>query len=38
VALGDAHPDVRAAADWVAPSAGDSGLAAALRRFVLGAL
>ncbi|MFL5807002.1 MAG: HAD family hydrolase [Roseiflexaceae bacterium] len=36
VALGDAHPDVRAAADWVAPSAGDSGLAVALRRFVLG--
>jgi 5-amino-6-(5-phospho-D-ribitylamino)uracil phosphatase len=36
VAMGDAHPDVRAAADWVAPSAGDSGLAAAVRRFALG--
>jgi hydroxymethylpyrimidine pyrophosphatase-like HAD family hydrolase len=36
VALGDAHSAVRAAADWVAPNAGDAGLAAALRRFVLG--
>jgi 5-amino-6-(5-phospho-D-ribitylamino)uracil phosphatase len=35
VALGDAHHEVRAAADWVAPNAGDSGLAAAVRRFVL---
>lgn len=38
VALGDAHPHVRAAADWVAPSAGDAGLAAAVRRFVLSAM
>jgi Cof subfamily protein (haloacid dehalogenase superfamily) len=37
VAMGNAHPEVHAAADWVAPSAGDAGLAAALRRFVLGA-
>jgi hydroxymethylpyrimidine pyrophosphatase-like HAD family hydrolase len=35
VALGDAHAEVRAAADWVAPRAGESGLAAAVRRFVL---
>ncbi|HEX5692380.1 MAG TPA: HAD family hydrolase, partial [Roseiflexaceae bacterium] len=35
VAVGNAHPDVKAAADWVAPSAGDGGLAAAVRRFVL---
>jgi 5-amino-6-(5-phospho-D-ribitylamino)uracil phosphatase len=37
VAMGDAHAEVRAAADWVAPSAGDAGLAAAVRRFALGA-
>jgi HAD superfamily hydrolase (TIGR01484 family) len=36
VAMGDAHPEVKAAADWVAPSAGDAGVAAAVRRFVLG--
>jgi 5-amino-6-(5-phospho-D-ribitylamino)uracil phosphatase len=35
VAMGDAHPEVRAAADWIAPSAGDAGLAAAVRRFAL---
>jgi HAD superfamily hydrolase (TIGR01484 family) len=35
VAMGNAHPEVHAATDWVAPSAGDAGLAAALRRFVL---
>jgi 5-amino-6-(5-phospho-D-ribitylamino)uracil phosphatase len=33
VAMGDAHAEVRAAADWVAPRAGESGLAAAVRRF-----
>ena len=37
VAMGDAHAEVRAAADWVAPRAGESGLAAAVRRFALGA-
>jgi hypothetical protein len=37
VAVGNAHPEVKAAADWVAPSAGDGGLAAAVRRFVLDA-
>ena len=37
VAVGNAHPEVKAAADWVAPSAGDAGLAAAVRRFVLNA-
>jgi hydroxymethylpyrimidine pyrophosphatase-like HAD family hydrolase len=37
VAMGDAHAEVRAAADWVAPRAGEAGLAAAVRRFVLGA-
>lgn len=35
VALGDAHPEVRAAADWVAPPAADAGVAAAIQRFVL---
>jgi hydroxymethylpyrimidine pyrophosphatase-like HAD family hydrolase len=34
VAVGDAHPSVRAVADWVAPNAADAGVAAALRRFV----
>jgi hydroxymethylpyrimidine pyrophosphatase-like HAD family hydrolase len=34
VAMGDAHAEVRAAADWVAPRAGESGLAAAVRRFM----
>jgi Cof subfamily protein (haloacid dehalogenase superfamily) len=33
VAMGDAHAEVRAAADWVAPRSGESGLAAAVRRF-----
>jgi 5-amino-6-(5-phospho-D-ribitylamino)uracil phosphatase len=37
VAVGDAHPPVRAAADWVAPRAGEAGVAAAVRRFVLSA-
>ena len=37
VAMGDAHAEVRAAADWVAPRAGEAGLAAAVRRFALGA-
>jgi hydroxymethylpyrimidine pyrophosphatase-like HAD family hydrolase len=36
VAVGNAHPSVRAAADWVAPSAAEAGVAAAVRRFVLG--
>jgi HAD superfamily hydrolase (TIGR01484 family) len=36
VAVGDAHPPVRAAADWIAPNAGDAAVAAAVRRFVLG--
>jgi 5-amino-6-(5-phospho-D-ribitylamino)uracil phosphatase len=36
VAMGDAHAEVRAAANWVAPRAGESGLAAAVRRFGLG--
>ena len=35
VAVGNAHPLVRAAADWVAPSAGDAGVAMAVRRFVV---
>lgn len=35
VAMGNAHPAVQEAADWVAPSADDSGLAVAVRRFVL---
>jgi hydroxymethylpyrimidine pyrophosphatase-like HAD family hydrolase len=35
VAVADAAPDVRAAADWVAPPAGECGVAAAVRRFVL---
>jgi 5-amino-6-(5-phospho-D-ribitylamino)uracil phosphatase len=35
VAVGNAHPPVRAAADWVAPEAGQAGVAAAVRRFVL---
>jgi 5-amino-6-(5-phospho-D-ribitylamino)uracil phosphatase len=38
VAMGNAHPLVREAADWVAPSAGDSGLAAAVRRFAFSPL
>lgn len=37
VAVGNAQPSVRIAADWVAPSAGDGGVGAAVRRFVLGA-
>jgi hypothetical protein len=35
VAMGNAHRLVQDAADWVAPSAGDAGLAVAVRRFVL---
>jgi hypothetical protein len=35
VAMADAPPEVRAAADWVAPSAGECGVAAAVERFVL---
>jgi hydroxymethylpyrimidine pyrophosphatase-like HAD family hydrolase len=35
VAMGDAHAEVRAAADWVAPRADESGLATAVRRFWL---
>jgi hydroxymethylpyrimidine pyrophosphatase-like HAD family hydrolase len=35
VAVGNAHPSVLAAADWVAPDASAGGVAAAIRRFVL---
>lgn len=35
VAMGNAHASVKAAADWVAPHAGDAGLAVAVQRFVL---
>jgi hydroxymethylpyrimidine pyrophosphatase-like HAD family hydrolase len=35
VAVGNAHPSVLAAADWVAPEASAGGVAAALRRFIL---
>jgi hydroxymethylpyrimidine pyrophosphatase-like HAD family hydrolase len=35
VAVGNAHPHVKAAADWVAPDAAAAGVAAAVRRFVL---
>jgi hydroxymethylpyrimidine pyrophosphatase-like HAD family hydrolase len=35
VAVGNAHPSVLAAADWVAPDASAGGVAAAVRRFVL---
>ncbi|HEU5098506.1 MAG TPA: HAD family hydrolase [Roseiflexaceae bacterium] len=35
VAVGNAQPPVRAAADWVAPDAAEAGVAAAVRRFVL---
>src|SRR5437867_2533918 len=35
VAVANAHRPVKQAADWVAPSAGDAGVAAAVRRFVL---
>jgi hydroxymethylpyrimidine pyrophosphatase-like HAD family hydrolase len=35
VAVGNAHPRVRAVADWVAPTAADAGVAAAIRRFAL---
>lgn len=37
VAVGNAHPPVKAAADWIAPDAGDAGVAWAVRRFVLAA-
>ena len=35
VAVGNAHPTVKAIADWIAPSAADAGVAAAVLRFVL---
>jgi HAD superfamily hydrolase (TIGR01484 family) len=35
VAMGNAHPAVKAVADWVAPNASDAGVAAAVRKFVL---
>ena len=35
VAVGNAHPSVLAAADWVAPDASAGGVAAAVRRFIL---
>jgi len=35
VAPANAHPSVRAAADWVAPAAAEGAVAAAVRRFVL---
>ncbi|HEU4326277.1 MAG TPA: HAD family hydrolase [Roseiflexaceae bacterium] len=35
VAVGDGQPPVRAAADWIAPPAGEAGVAAAVQRFVL---
>jgi len=35
VSVGNGHPLVKDAADWIAPSAGDAGVAAAVRRFVL---
>ncbi len=35
VAVANAPPEVRAAADWVAPAAGECGVAAAVERFVL---
>ena len=38
VAVGNAHPSVKAAADWVAPSAAEAGVAAAVQRYVLGDL
>ena len=34
VAMGNAMPEARAAADWIAPSHDDAGVAAALERFV----
>jgi 5-amino-6-(5-phospho-D-ribitylamino)uracil phosphatase len=36
VAVGNAQATVKAAADWVAPAAAEAGVAAAVRRFVLG--
>jgi Cof subfamily protein (haloacid dehalogenase superfamily) len=36
VAMGDASPGARAAADWVAPPLGEDGAAVAIERFVLG--
>jgi Cof subfamily protein (haloacid dehalogenase superfamily) len=35
VAMGNAQPEVRSAANWVAPSNDQAGVAAAIRRFVL---
>jgi hydroxymethylpyrimidine pyrophosphatase-like HAD family hydrolase len=37
VALDNASPAARAAADWIAPSVADDGAAAALETYVLGA-
>jgi 5-amino-6-(5-phospho-D-ribitylamino)uracil phosphatase len=36
VAVGNAQASVKAVADWVAPAAAEAGVAAAVRRFVLG--
>ena len=36
VAMGNAMPEARAAADWVAPSHDEAGFAAAIERYVLG--
>jgi Cof subfamily protein (haloacid dehalogenase superfamily) len=36
VAMGNAMPEARSAADWIAPSHDDAGFAAAIKRFVLG--
>jgi hydroxymethylpyrimidine pyrophosphatase-like HAD family hydrolase len=35
VAVANAQPDARAAADWVAPAAGQGGVAAAIQRYIL---
>jgi hypothetical protein len=35
VAMGNAHPSVKAVADWVAPAATEAGAAAAVRRYAL---
>ena len=37
VAMGNATPQTKAAADWIAPAVEEDGLAAALQRFVLDA-
>jgi hydroxymethylpyrimidine pyrophosphatase-like HAD family hydrolase len=33
--MGNAMPEARAAADWIAPTHNQAGLAAAIKRFVL---